>query len=117
MLYTGSKAVDVKKANDVYAFADGELKDVSFAQKIEYAEAKEGSSFAAAIMETGDYDGAMIITALYSDSNQLIDIKYGEVEKTSAGVSVGYSAVSGDVPKGGYAKVFVWNLEGLTPVK
>lgn len=117
ILYTGSKAVDVKKANDVYAFADGELKDVSFAQKIEYAEAKEGSSFAAAIMETGDYDGAMIITALYSDSNQLIDIKYGEVEKTSAGVSVGYSAVSGDVPKGGYAKVFVWNLEGLTPVK
>ena len=69
-------------------------------------------------MSSSKYAGATLITALYSDVNELISVNCVPVETTSAGVNVAAAYATGDVPAGGYAKVFIWDMSDnkLTPI-
>lgn len=118
--YTGSKATDTIAATEQFTV----FKDFSAQEEgsmgFVWAEAtpdEQSSSASAALMSATDYSSATLIAAIYGADNTLIDVSLEPVSKTSAGNSIAFVKAVGKVPANGYAKIFLWNMNTLVPVK
>ena len=119
-LYTGAKDAETVSATEQFTvFKDFGAQEEG-AMGFTWSEAtpdKQTSSASASLMSNVDYSGKSLIAAIYSADNSLVNVKYVPVAKTTAGNSIAFVNATGVVPANGFAKIFLWDMGKIVPVK
>lgn len=118
--YNGVKDVEVGSTEPFFKIYkdDEELSDgtMNFTWNEKISE-DDTAAVAAVILTDEDLTDKGFIITIYNSTGRLVAVGVAEATKNAAGMSLARSKVYGSISKGSYAKIFLWNIKSLEPVK